>query len=82
MGREDEIRAIAYRIWEEEGRCDGNDLEHWSKAEAIWGEKRKTEAASVDTGAKSKQTTKQDRKDRTTAPHGIHHDLIRKVLGQ
>jgi len=34
--REEEIRLIAYRIWEEEGRPHGRDWEHWRKAEAIW----------------------------------------------
>jgi hypothetical protein len=35
MGREDEIRLIAYRIWEE-GCPNGRDCEHWYKAEVIW----------------------------------------------
>ena len=48
MGREDEIRLIAYRIWEEEGYCDGHDCEHWLKAEVIWEEKQKNKAASID----------------------------------
>ena len=34
--REEEIRLIAYRIWEEEGRPHGRDWEHWRKADAIW----------------------------------------------
>jgi translation elongation factor EF-1alpha len=41
MGREDEIRLIAYRIWEEEGCQDGHDCEHWFKAEALWEERQK-----------------------------------------
>jgi len=36
MAREDEIRVIAYKIWEEEGRVDGHDGDHWFRAEAIW----------------------------------------------
>ena len=63
MGREDEIRIIAYRIWEEEGCC-GHDFEHWLEAEVIWEEKQENEAASIDTKTKSKQTTKQAKKDR------------------
>lgn len=35
MGREEEIKLIAYRIWEEEGCIDGHDCEHWFRAEAI-----------------------------------------------
>ena len=92
MGRGDEIRTIAYRIWEEEGRCDGHDFDHWLKAEVIWEDKRKNVAASIVTKAKSKQTTKQGEKDKPAfsrdvdstpeEPHRIHHSLILKVLGR
>ncbi len=34
MDREEEIRLIAYGIWEEEGYRHGHDAEHWLKAEA------------------------------------------------
>ena len=36
MAREDEVRLIAYRIWQEEGCVEGRDCDHWFKAEAIW----------------------------------------------
>jgi hypothetical protein len=36
MDREDNIRLIAYHIWEEQGCCDGRDLDHWLVAETIW----------------------------------------------
>ncbi len=32
--KEQAIRERAYAIWEEEGRPDGKDLEHWLRAEA------------------------------------------------
>jgi hypothetical protein len=32
--REQAIRERAYAIWEEEGRPDGKDLDHWLRAEA------------------------------------------------
>jgi hypothetical protein len=38
MHHNEEIRLIAYRIWEEQGRQAGRDLEHWLKAEAMWQE--------------------------------------------
>jgi hypothetical protein len=41
MAREDEIRIIAYTIWEEEGCPNGRDCEHWSRAEAVWEQKQK-----------------------------------------
>ena len=63
MGREDEIRIIAYRIWEEEDCCDGRHCEHWLKAEVIWEKKQKNEAALSDTKSNPKQIKKQDKKD-------------------
>jgi len=32
LAKEERIRAIAYAIWEEEGRPDGRDLDHWARA--------------------------------------------------
>ncbi len=64
MEREDEIRLIAFRIWEEEGCCHGRDIEHWLKAEAIWEEKQKREPISMNVKAKSEHATKQSRKGR------------------
>jgi hypothetical protein len=31
----EEIAAAAHAIWEQEGRPDGRELEHWLKAEAV-----------------------------------------------
>jgi len=36
MERGEEIRLMAYQIWEDEGRPEGRDLDHWLRAEAIW----------------------------------------------
>jgi hypothetical protein len=35
MEREQEIRGLAYKIWEEEGCPHGRNVEHWLKAEAM-----------------------------------------------
>ena len=43
MEREEEIRLIAYRIWEEEGRPQALDFDRWLKAEAIWHERHTQE---------------------------------------
>jgi hypothetical protein len=67
MGREEEIKVIAYHIWEEESCCHGRDVEHWLKAEVVWEEKQKNEAGSKDTKAKSKQTKKPGEKDRVAS---------------
>ena len=34
--REEEIRELAYRIWQEEGYPQGHEVQHWLKAEALW----------------------------------------------
>ncbi|MGA2158928.1 MAG: DUF2934 domain-containing protein [Dehalococcoidia bacterium] len=41
MDREEEIRLIAYQIWEEEGNVNGLDANHWQRAELIWENRRK-----------------------------------------
>jgi hypothetical protein len=41
MVKEDEIRLIAYNIWEQESCPNGKDCEHWFRAEAIWEEQQK-----------------------------------------
>jgi hypothetical protein len=56
MGREDEVRLIAYRIWEEEGCCQGRDIEHWIKAETLWEQTKQPEEKSP-ISDKTKKTT-------------------------
>lgn len=34
--RDEEIRQLAYRLWQEEGCPDGYDVKHWLRAETIW----------------------------------------------
>ena len=41
MAREDEIKIIAFNIWQEEGCLEGRDCEHWFRAEIIWEQKQK-----------------------------------------
>jgi hypothetical protein len=45
MGREEELRQIAHHLWEEEGYPEGRDLEHWFRAEAIWGQRQQEQTA-------------------------------------
>jgi hypothetical protein len=40
---EQEIKRIAYRLWEDEGRPVGRDTEHWLKAKATWEKLKKKE---------------------------------------
>ena len=43
MLKEDEIKVIAYRIWEDEGCPPERDVENWLEAEIIWEENHKIE---------------------------------------
>ena len=38
---QEQIRELAYRIWQAEGYLHGNDVQHWLKAEAIWQEEHR-----------------------------------------
>jgi hypothetical protein len=35
MGTDEEIRKLAYSIWEQEGRPEGKDVEHYLRAKKI-----------------------------------------------
>lgn len=52
MGKEEEIKLIAYKIWEEEGCLDGHDCEHWFRAEVIWEQQQKQETVKQGINAK------------------------------
>ena len=64
MGREDEIRLIAYSIWEGENCPGGRDCEHWFRAEVIWEEQNK-KAAAKSVKTESKQPVNQEAKFKT-----------------
>jgi hypothetical protein len=61
MGREDEIRMIAYCIWEGQNYCNGNEIENWLKAEEMWEQSQKGNPASKNTKARSKPKHKQSK---------------------
>jgi hypothetical protein len=44
--REDKIRALAHRLWDESGRPEGKEGEHWSQAEKIVDEQNSVAAQS------------------------------------
>ena len=62
MGQEDEIRLIAYRIWEKEGCCHGHDIEYWLKAEVIWKEQPTQEPVPESIKTESKHIIKQGKR--------------------
>ncbi len=67
MAREDEVRLIAYSIWEGEGCPDGCDCEHWYRAEIIWEEQQKSKApAEAKAAAKPVAATKTETRQPTS----------------
>ena len=65
MAREDEIRTIAYYIWQDEGCVHGHDCEHWIRAEVIWEDRQTQQAAARGKTAGPKQS--QQKKEKTAA---------------
>ena len=41
---QEQIRELAYRIWQAEGYSHGYDVQHCLKAEAIWQEEHRSES--------------------------------------
>lgn len=70
--REERIRLLAYRLWEEEGQPEGKSEEHWHKASAIifaeennltvpaWLKKADTSGAAPEVNAAAKVQIKDD----------------------
>jgi hypothetical protein len=56
MGKEDDVRLIAYSIWEQENCPDGKECDHWFKAETIWEEQNKK--AKVNSNLKASEPEK------------------------
>ena len=38
VNRDEEIRQVAYKLWQEEGCPDGYEVQHWLRAKMIWEE--------------------------------------------
>ena len=41
IDRDEEIRQLAYRLWQESGCPTGSDLQHWLKAQEMLQEKHR-----------------------------------------
>jgi len=61
--REEEIRKIAYKLWQEEGCPDGRHLDHWFRAEVIWHARQEATQPDQQPRPKPKRTRK-----KTAAP--------------
>ena len=58
--RDEEIRQLAYKIWQEAGYPNGSDLQHWLKAQEIWLEahgRKKSRATTSRAGKPKKPRT-------------------------
>lgn len=55
--RHDEIARRAYRIWEDAGRPEGQDRDHWTAAEAELPPEAATEARDQDMGSMAEDSS-------------------------
>ena len=58
MNRDEEIRQVAYKLWQEEGCPDGYEVKHWLKAETIWLEEKRPQSESKQTKAIKKRKSR------------------------
>ena len=56
MERQEEIQKIAYSIWQNDGCPEGRHLNHWLKAEAMWGEQGNQEYSVKRVASRVKRT--------------------------
>ncbi len=65
LNHDEEIRQLAYRLWQEAGCPEGNEVQHWLKAETIWlDEKRAPSEAKQAKAAKARKPRKSRAADR------------------
>jgi hypothetical protein len=57
IDQDEEVRQLAYRIWQEAGCPHGADLQHWLKAQEIWLESHRPQKSrsKPSTAAKTKK---------------------------
>jgi hypothetical protein len=60
---DEDIRQIAYKLWQEEGCPDGRHLDHWFRAEVIWHARQEATQPDQQPRPKPKRTRK-----KTAAP--------------
>ena len=77
--QDEEIRLIAYHLWQEEGCPDGRHLDHWVKAESIWHARQKVSPPAPRAKVKRarKSTTPTKRRARKTKISSKEEDLGR-----
>ena len=63
VNREEEIRQLAYKLWEDAGRPDGHADSYWLKAETLWLDRQRRQHEAVK--PKVSRSRKSSRKDLT-----------------
>jgi len=63
--RDEQIRELAYRIWQEEGYPYGQEVHHWLKAETIWFEQNRPESKTKPSKSVRSKHTKAKKSTRT-----------------
>jgi len=58
MNRDEEIRQVAYKLWQEEGCPDGSEIQHWLRAKMIWEETNHSESEPKQPNALKKRKSK------------------------
>jgi DUF2934 family protein len=58
MNRDEEIRQVAYKLWQEEGCPDGYEVKHWLKAETILLEEKRPQREPKQSKAIKKRNSK------------------------
>ena len=58
IDRDEEVRQLAYRIWQEAGCPNGSDLQHWLQATELWREIHSPKSRPKPTKAKKPRQTR------------------------
>jgi hypothetical protein len=58
IDRNEEIRKLAYRLWQESGCPNGSDLQHWLKAQELWQENHRPKTRTKAAKAKKPKPTR------------------------
>jgi ribosomal protein L37AE/L43A len=69
LERDQEIRRIAYSLWECEGCPNGRDVQHWLKAQMIWEETNRPQPKAI--AKRSKAPTRKKAKQLETADEAL-----------
>ena len=58
---DEEIRQVAYRIWQEAGCPYGSDLQHWLKAQEMWRETQLPKTRATPSKARKARKTRTEK---------------------